>query len=145
MVRYNPIGTEYDRAKVPPYNGNDPRPPLVTKQSIKHGNARGTSEVRRGTSSIHFHLGCRKWGCNKWGFKGCLAALPGNRPKSAFFTLFLPFSPFGPNSTWEIQKTEAKAFFLRYPLICLNLHLLNPHLRHSNPLSGTPVVQSCWA
>ena len=32
--------------------------------------------------------------CNKWGFKGCLAALPGNRPKSAFFALFLPFSPF---------------------------------------------------
>ena len=23
------LGTEYDRAKVPPYNGNDPRPPLV--------------------------------------------------------------------------------------------------------------------
>ena len=37
-------------------------------------------------------LGCRKWGCNKWRLKGCLAALPGNRPKSAFFVLFLPFS-----------------------------------------------------
>ena len=23
------LNTEYDRAKVPPYNGNDPRPPLV--------------------------------------------------------------------------------------------------------------------
>ena len=23
------IDPEYDRAKVPPYNGNDPRPPLV--------------------------------------------------------------------------------------------------------------------
>ena len=58
-------------------------------------------------------LGCRKWGCNKWGFKGCLAALPGNQPKSAFFALFLPFSPFleGPNSTWEIQKTEEKGLF----------------------------------
>ena len=42
--------TEYDRAKVPPYNGNDPRPPLVVskspsvstsmKQSTKQGNAR---------------------------------------------------------------------------------------------------------
>ena len=39
-------------------------------------------------------LGCRKWGCNKWGLEGCLAALPGNRPKSAFSALFLPFSPF---------------------------------------------------
>ena len=45
-------------------------------------------------------MGCRKWGCNKWGFKGCLAALPGNRPKSA---LFLPFSPFsrGPEEHLE--------------------------------------------
>ena len=42
----------------------------------------------------HYDLGCRKWGCNKWGFKGCLADLPGNWPKSAFFSLFLPFSPF---------------------------------------------------
>ena len=25
----NYLDTEYDRAKVPPYNGNDPRPPLV--------------------------------------------------------------------------------------------------------------------
>ena len=39
-------------------------------------------------------LGCRKWGCNKWGLKECLAALPGNRPKSALFALFLPFTPF---------------------------------------------------
>ena len=45
---------------------------------------------------LHFPqtLGCHKWGCNKWGFKGCLAALPENRPKSDFFDLFLPFSPF---------------------------------------------------
>ena len=43
---------------------------------------------------VWFQLGCRKWGCNKWGLKGCLTALPGNRPKSAFFALFLPFSPF---------------------------------------------------
>ena len=59
------------------------------------------------------HLGCRKWGCNKWGLKGCLAALPGNRPKSAFSALFLPFSPFsgGCKSTWEIQKTEEKGLF----------------------------------
>ena len=41
-----------------------------------------------------FNLGCRKWGCNKWGFKGCLASLPGNWPRSVFFALFRPFSPF---------------------------------------------------
>ena len=62
---------------------------------------------------LDFYLGCRKWGCNKWGLKGCLAALPGNRPKSAFspfFCLFLPF-PEGAKSTWEIQKTEEKGLF----------------------------------
>ena len=67
---------------------------------------------RKGTPKNLFE--CRKWGCNKWGFKGCLAALPGNRPKSAFFALFLPFSPFfpeGAKSTWEIQKTEEKGLF----------------------------------
>ena len=53
-------------------------------------------QVRFGNSSseITDYLGCRKWGCNKWGLKGCLAALPGNRPKSAKIALFLPFSPF---------------------------------------------------
>ena len=56
--------TEYDRAKVPPYNGSDSPPtpgslkpllfaPLVKKTQTR--NARGMSEVRRGTCSIHFH------------------------------------------------------------------------------------------
>ena len=59
------VDTEYDRANVPPYNGNDPPPaPGCLKRSLfsnpikrstKQGNARGTSEVRRGTSSNHFH------------------------------------------------------------------------------------------
>ena len=57
------IDAEYDRAKAPPYNGNDPRPPpgslkalsasTPTKQSTKQGDARGASEVRLGTSSNH--------------------------------------------------------------------------------------------
>ena len=47
-----------------PYNRNDPCPPLVVeepfcfhpiKQSTKQRDARGASEVRRGTSSIHLH------------------------------------------------------------------------------------------
>ena len=80
------------------------------------------------------HLGCRKWGCNKWGFKECLAALPGNRPKSAFFALFLPFSPFSGVCQEHLGNPEngKKGLFLRYPQICLSPHLLNPHLRHSN-------------
>ena len=28
-IRANTFGTKYDRAKLPPYNGNDPRSPLV--------------------------------------------------------------------------------------------------------------------
>ena len=72
-------------------------------------------------------LGCHKWGCNKWGLKGCLAALPGNRPKSAFFALFLRFSLFRPFAAFfgKSRKRREKACFLRYPQICLN-----PHLRH---------------
>ena len=62
---------------------------------------------------IKFSLGCRKWGCNKWGFKGCLAALPGNRPKSAFSALFLPFSPFsgGPEEHLENPENGGKRPF----------------------------------
>ena len=66
-------------------------------------------------------LGCRKWGgCNEWGLKGCLAALPENRPKSAFFVLFCLecLFPRGPNSIWEIQKTEEKGLF---PQTCSDL------------------------
>ena len=64
--------------------------------------------------ALQASLGCRKWGCNKWGFKGCLAALPGNRPKSAFSALFLPFLPFSGRCSShlpEIQKTEEKGLF----------------------------------
>ena len=62
--------------------------------------------------SPHF-LGCRKWGCNKWGFKGCLASRPGNRPKSAFFGLFLPFSAFsgGPEQHRENPENGGKRPF----------------------------------
>ena len=51
-------------------------------------------------------LGCRKWGCNKWGLKGRLAALPGNRPKSAFFALFLPFSPSSGGCEEHLENPE---------------------------------------
>ena len=54
----------------------------------------GVRALRARNAQKVSELGCRKWGCNKWGLKGCLAALPGNRPKSDFFALFLPFSPF---------------------------------------------------
>ena len=70
-------------------------------------------------------LGGRKWGCNKWGLKGCLATLPGNRPKSAFFGLFRPF-PVGPNSTWKIQKTEEKGLFPEMPSDLLKPPSLKP-------------------
>ena len=51
-------------------------------------------------------LGCRKWGCNKWGLKGCLAALPGNQPKSTFFAIFLPFSPFSGGCEQHLGNPE---------------------------------------
>ena len=92
-------------------------------------------------------MGCRKWGCNKWGLKGCLAALSGNRPKSAFFTPFSAFfAPFRRvrRAPGNSRKRRKKAFFLRFPQICLNPYLLNPHLRHSNsgPLFGEQFIST---
>ena len=62
------------------------------------------------------------------------SSLPGNRPESAFFALFLPFSLFQSARTapGKRRKRKKKAFCLRYPLICFKPpHLFNPHLRHS--------------
>ena len=74
-------------------NDIDPRPGVALKNQTtpKLPNQQFPSMTVLSARAI---LGCRKWGCNKWGLKGCLAALPGNRPKSADFALFLPFSPF---------------------------------------------------
>ena len=84
-------------------------------------------------------LGCRKWGCNKWGLRGCLAALPGNRP----ILPFLPFSPFSGGCEEHLGNPEnrRKRPFSSDSQVCLNPHLLNPHLRHSN-LSKTKGVAS---
>ena len=50
------------------------------------------------------------------------------RPFSAFFALFRRVR----RAPGKSRKRRKKAFFLRYPQISLNPHLLNPHLRHSN-------------
>ena len=62
---------------------------------------------------VIFHLECRNWGCNKWGFKGRLAVSPGNRPKSAFFSLFLPFPPFSGGCEEQLENpiSEEKGLF----------------------------------
>ena len=52
------------------------------------------------------------------------------RPFSAFFALFRRVR----RAPGKSRKRRKKAFFLRYPRIALNPHLLNPHLRH--PKSG---------
>ena len=57
--------------------------------------------------------------------------------KSAEISLFHPFSAFFAlfrrvqRAPGKPRKRRKKAFFLRYPQICLSPHLLNPHLRHS--------------
>ena len=53
------------------------------------------------------------------------------RPFSAFFALFRRVR----RAPGKSRKRRKKAFFLRYPQICLSLHLLNPHLRHSKKCS----------
>ena len=58
-----------------------------------------------------------------------------------FVPFFHPF-PEGLKSTWEIQKMEGKGLFPH--MVCLNPHLLNPHLRHpKNWPIGTIFVFSC--
>ena len=49
------------------------------------------------------------------------------RPFSAFFALFRRVR----RAPGKSRKRKKRAFFLRYPQICLNPHLLNPHLRHA--------------
>ena len=51
-----------------------------------------------------------------------------SKPFSPFFALFRRVR----RAPGKSRKRRKKAFFLRYPRICLNPHLLNPHLRHSN-------------
>ena len=65
-----------------------------------------------------------------------------NRPFSAFFALFRRV----PRAPGKSRKRRKKAFFLRYPRISLNPHLLNPHLRHSNELFRwhSSCVRSCY-
>ena len=87
----------------------------------------GEEKVNRVLSE--YLLDCRKWGWNKWGFRGCLAALPGNRLKSAFFALFLPFSPFSGRPEEHLenpQKTEEKGLFPQFSLDLLKPPSLKP-------------------
>ena len=59
---------------------------------LRRSNRKNRTRDHRGHLKSQ-QLGRRKWGYKKWGLKGCLAALPGNRPKSALFALFLPRNP----------------------------------------------------
>ena len=52
-----------------------------------------------------------------------------NQPFPSFFCLFRPFQR-AQRAPGKSRKLRKKAFFLRYPKICLNPHLLNPHLWH---------------
>ena len=72
--------------------------------------------------------------------------------KSAEISLFRPFSAFKifalfrrvRRATGKPRKRRKKAFFLSYPQICLNPHLLNPCLRHSKfspPPPDSPICR----
>ena len=47
-----------------------------------------------------------KGGVTNGGLRGVWAALPGNRPKSAFFALFLPFLPFSGGCEEHLRNPE---------------------------------------
>ena len=64
VSQYTQISTEYDRAKLPPYNRSDPTSDLESEKTLcfqtnqnKHQErcARGALKVRHGTTSINFH------------------------------------------------------------------------------------------
>ena len=89
-----------------------------------------------------FPIGLPQRGCNKWGLKGCLAALPGNQPKSTFFARFLPFSPFSGGCEEHLGNPENGEKGL-FPQIASDLRkppsLNPPHLQHSNPSKASLV------
>ena len=95
---------------------------LHTKHFNLRGHFRGHLRVH---SRVHFreHLRERVRGSN-FAVRVLYACLT----RDTDIVLFLR----APKSTWEIKKTEEKAFVLRCPLICFSPHLLNPHLQHSN-------------
>ena len=64
------------------------------------------------------------------GLKGRLAALPENRPKSAFFALFRRVGRAHGKSR-KRRKRPFSSDILRFALAPI-WHLLNPHLRHPN-------------
>ena len=83
------------------------------------------------------HVGLPQRGCNKGGFKGFVLPfleIGLFRPLSPFFC---PFRTF-PEGRGTCKK---KAFYFRYPRICLTPRLLNPPLWHSNHVMLMQVVQ----
>ena len=104
---------------------------LAKKGKSVPSNAKGHEQKKKTPK-----LGCRKWGCNKWGLKGCLAALPGNQPKSAFFALFLPFSHFSggcEEHPGEIRVTEEKGLFPQISSVLLKPPSLKPPFAAPQP------------
>ena len=97
------------------------------------------NQIAQGTSSCKRYHTPSNWaaangGETSGGLRGVwppFLEIGRNRPFPPFFCFFRPF-PEGAKSTWESRKRRKKAFFLRYPQICLNPLLLNPHLRHPN-------------
>ena len=82
----------------------------------------------RDRHSLLKFLGCCKWGCNKWGLKRCLAALPGNRPKSVFLRPFSALVAFCGGSEEHLKnpKKEEKGLFPQISLDFLKPPSLKP-------------------
>ena len=79
-------------------------------------------------------------GATNGGLRGVWPPFPEINRFVAFFALFVPFFAL----FWRVRgapgksiKRRKKAFFLRYPWICLNSPLLNPHLRHPKQSAST--------
>ena len=73
-----------------PWQSKSPSVSTLSKQSTQQGDARGASEVRRGTSSIHFH---------------CPAPIGNEKMRTNFFCTNFLNSPRGPGYPGQIPRT----------------------------------------
>ena len=94
-------------------------------------------------------LGSRIWGCNKWWFTVCLAALPGNRPKSAFFCPFSAFFALSggpkqhlgyPENVPRKKKKKKGPFLAQLAPFGPSPRLLRPRLDFPEPFSRLRTV-----
>ena len=118
------------------------RCPLQNKRLIGHFEDAPAQQIQEKSSCPspnpvtwwEFRWAAANGGVTNGGLRGVWPPFPESaeigpfRPFSAFFALFRRVR----RAPGKSRKRRKKTFFLRYPRISLNPHLLNPHLWHPN-------------